>query len=81
MPTLHLSFSEVRAIRRGLKRLRYETRKSVERGDREGWKPEPGRLDVNRETIKTIDSLLDRLPITDYPVDPGNAASAEEHSS
>lgn len=78
---IRLTEHEVRAIRRGLKRLRYETRKAADRAKAQGWKPEPGRLDVNVETLHTIDGLLDRLPFPDYPVDPGNDASAKESSS
>jgi hypothetical protein len=65
----NLDRDEVRAIRRGLKRLRYEIVKSVLRNDSQGWKPEEGKIDVGRATLRTIAGLLDRLPSVDYPVD------------
>ena len=67
--TVTLSRYEVRAIRRGLKRLSYETNKTIRRNDSKGWKPDEGRMDWNRVQIRLIESLLDRLPFPDYPDD------------
>ena len=67
--TVTLNFYEVLAIRRGLKRLSYETHKSIQRNDSAGWTPEEGKLDRNREHLKVIKSLLDRPPFSDYPDD------------
>jgi len=75
----NLDRDEVRVLRRGLKRLRYETRKAIARTQRTGWKPEEGKIDLNVATMATIESLLDRLPFPQYPVDITKDISNENH--
>ena len=67
--TLPLTAIEVRAIRRGLKRLRYEAQQNRRRSARAGWQPEPGRIDINLAMLATVESLLDKMPFPDYPDD------------
>jgi len=62
MDLTNLTDIEVRVLRRGLKRLRYESSKNVERNERAGWTPEEGRIDISKAVLGTIESLLVRLP-------------------
>jgi hypothetical protein len=75
---IELTDIEVRVLRRGLKRLTYEVKSNIRRNERAGWQPEPGKLDVAREMLGTIDSLLDRLPFPDYPDDIEPPKEAEQ---
>jgi hypothetical protein len=69
MDLLNLSDIEVRVLRRGLKRLKYEAEQNLRRNQRKGWKPVEGKIDLNAASIETADSLLARLPFPDYPDD------------
>ena len=59
--TLPLSETEEMVVRRSLNALRGKSQLQMERNERVGWKPEPGRLDIHAATIETIDGLFDRI--------------------
>jgi hypothetical protein len=56
-----LTNDEVRALRRGLKRLEAETRNARKSSMRRGWTPAPGHIDRNVAVLQTVKSLLNRL--------------------
>jgi len=64
--TLHdLTNDEVRALRRGLKRLSAEVQNARRASARRGWAPQPGHIDRNVAVLQTVKSLLARLQYDD----------------
>jgi hypothetical protein len=64
-----LNRNEVRILRQALKRLQYETQRSLKANISNGWTPQPGKVDMNPLILQTINKLIDRLPYPNYPVD------------
>ena len=60
--TLHLSYWDQVVLRRLLFRGQKRCLKDIERSEERGWQPEPGHVDISKETLKIIDSLLERIP-------------------
>lgn len=59
---LEMDLFQTRVVRRALKRLRWEVRKTRERNLRIGWQPEPGRVNAADLQLAAIETLLARLP-------------------
>lgn len=58
---LPLSDNEERVVRRALNGLWHNSQYQSERNDRVGWKPEPGKIDIHKATMDTIDDLFERI--------------------
>lgn len=58
--TLVVDEYEFRALIAGLRRLRGNTLGLMRRDERQGWRPEAGKADVQKLRLATIEGLLSR---------------------
>lgn len=58
---LPLSENEERVVRRALNGLWHDSHHQCDRNRRVGWKPAPGKIDIHKATIETIEGLFDRI--------------------
>jgi len=64
MNTLAISEHEQRAIITALRRLRANIQATQRRDEAKGWKPSPGKRDIQALRLHTVDKLLARISST-----------------
>lgn len=52
---------ERKLIRRALTAHRYRTQRDIGQNDEKGWKPAPGKLDINKANLAVIDDLMTKI--------------------